>query len=54
MRICNHCMWVGPVNANGKMRKHRASALADRYGYPKHVPDRSVGPCKGSNQPPRP
>lgn len=52
-RVCNHCMWFGPVNANGTMRKHRALATVDRYGYPKQVPDRSTGTCPGSNHTPR-
>lgn len=48
---CNYCMWLGPVNADGTMRKHRPATLEDKYGHPNKVQDMGADPCPGSNKP---
>lgn len=48
---CNWCMWFGPVNQDGTMRKHRPATLEDKWGRPNSVQDMSAPPCPGSNKP---
>lgn len=50
--VCDYCMWLGPVNQDGTMRKHRPATLEDRWGRPNSVQDMTADPCKGSNKPP--
>lgn len=48
---CNECMWFGPVNQDGTMRKHRPATLEDKYGHPNKKQDMSLAPCPGSHKP---
>lgn len=48
---CDHCMWFGPLNKDGNMRKHRPATLDDKWGRPNQVQDMSAEPCPGSNKP---
>ena len=47
---CNHCLWYGPVNQDGTMRKHRPATLDDKWGRPNKVQDMSAEPCPGSHK----
>ena len=47
---CNYCMWYGPINKDGSMRKHRP-ALDDGTVGGRKVQDMSAEPCPGSNKP---
>lgn len=46
---CNYCMWLGPVNQDETMRKHRPATSEDRYG--RKVQNRHEDYCKGSHKP---
>lgn len=46
---CDRCMWYGPVNRNGTMRKHRSAIATDRYG--RQVQDMTADVCPGSHRP---
>lgn len=46
---CNYCMWFGPVNQDGTMRKHRPATSEDRFG--RKVQNRHEDHCKGSHKP---
>ncbi|MCT9092820.1 hypothetical protein N4G70_28700 [Streptomyces sp. ASQP_92] len=48
---CNYCMWYGPVNKDGTMRKHRPATNDDKWGRPNKVQDMTAPPCPGSNKP---
>ncbi|MFG2532717.1 hypothetical protein [Streptomyces sp. NPDC048516] len=48
---CNYCMWYGPVNQDGTMRKHRPATREDKWGRPNSVQDMAAAPCPGSNKP---
>ncbi|NUP39162.1 MAG: hypothetical protein HOY76_19650 [Streptomyces sp.] len=48
---CNYCMWYGPTNADGTMRKHRPATREDKWGKPNKVQDMTAKPCPGSHQP---
>jgi hypothetical protein len=48
---CNYCMWYGPVNQDGTMRKHRPATLDDKWGRPNQVQDMRAAPCPGSHKP---
>ncbi|MFC8583173.1 hypothetical protein ACFUGD_01145 [Streptomyces sp. NPDC057217] len=47
---CNRCMWFGPVNQDGTMRKHRPARDDGTVGGRK-VQDMSAEPCPGSHEP---
>jgi hypothetical protein len=47
---CAYCMWYGPVNQDGTMRKHRPSRDDGTVGGRK-VQDLTKGPCEGSRKP---
>ncbi|MFE6225460.1 hypothetical protein [Streptomyces sp. NPDC057854] len=47
---CDHCMWYGPVNKDGGMRKHRPATRDDKWGRPNKVQDMTAGHCPGSNK----
>lgn len=46
---CDYCMWYGPVNQDGTMRKHRPATSEDRYG--RKVQNRHEDYCQGSRKP---
>ncbi|MFD7776615.1 hypothetical protein [Streptomyces sp. NPDC059753] len=46
---CIYCMWLGPVNQDGTMRKHRPATSEDRYG--RKVQNRHEDYCQGSHKP---
>lgn len=46
---CNYCMWYGPVNQDGTMRKHRPATSEDRFG--RKVQNRHEDHCQGSHKP---
>jgi hypothetical protein len=46
---CNYCMWFGPVNQDGTMRKHRPATSEDKWG--RKVQNMSADPCTGSHKP---
>ncbi|WP_329143514.1 hypothetical protein OIU91_06130 [Streptomyces sp. NBC_01456] len=48
---CDYCMWLGPVNKDGTMRKHRPATRDDKWGHPNSVQDMDAAPCPGSNKP---
>lgn len=48
---CNYCMWYGPINKDGNMRKHRPATLDNKWGQPNKVQDMTAAPCPGSNKP---
>lgn len=48
---CNYCMWYGPANKDGGIRKHRPATRDDKWGRPNKVQDMSADPCPGSNKP---
>ena len=48
---CTYCMWYGPVNQDGGMRKHRPATCDDKWGRPNKVQDMTAEPCPGSNKP---
>ena len=47
---CNECMWYGPVNNDGTMRKHRPARDDGTVGGSK-TQNLNASPCKGSNKP---
>lgn len=49
---CNYCMWLGPINSDGTMRKHRPATLEDKWGRPNQVQDMSLPHCHGSHKAP--
>lgn len=48
---CDYCMWLGPVNQDGTMRKHRPATRDDKWGRPNMVQDMDAAPCPGSHKP---
>lgn len=46
---CNYCMWFGPVNKDGNMRKHRPAEAEDRYGH--KIQAAWMDHCPGSHKP---
>jgi hypothetical protein len=46
---CNYCMWFGPVNKDGNMRKHRPATSEDHFG--RKVQDMNADYCEGSHKP---
>ncbi len=46
---CNYCMWYGPVNQDGMMRKHRPATSEDRFG--RKIQNRHEDHCQGSHKP---
>lgn len=46
---CNYCMWLGPVNQDGTMRKHRPATSEDRFG--RKIQNRHEDHCQGSHKP---
>jgi hypothetical protein len=48
---CNWCMWLGPVNKNGTMRKHRPPFDDGTNHGARKIQDMSQPPCEGSNKP---
>lgn len=46
---CNYCMWYGPVNQDGTMRKHRPATSEDRFG--RKIQNRHEDHCQGSHKP---
>jgi hypothetical protein len=46
---CNYCMWLGPVNQDDTVRKHRPATSEDRYG--RKVQNRHEDYCQGSHKP---
>lgn len=47
---CNYCMWLGPVNQDGTMRKHRPAREGTVSGERK-IQDFTKPHCAGSNKP---
>ena len=47
---CNYCMWLGPVNQDGTMRKHRPAREGTVSGERK-IQDFTKPHCTGSNKP---
>lgn len=47
---CDYCMWLGPVNKDGTMRKHRPAREGTVSGERK-VQDFTKPACDGSNKP---
>ena len=47
---CDYCMWLGPINKDGTMRKHRPARDDGRPGGRK-VQDFTKPACDGSNKP---
>lgn len=46
---CNYCMWYGPVNQDGTMRKHRPATSENKWG--RKVQNRHEDYCQGSHKP---
>lgn len=49
--VCTKCGWYGPLNTDGRMRKHRPATQKDRWGRSNRVQDTGQRlPCDGSHQ----